>query len=240
MNKKKTLRYLLYVIIGLLLSLFLFYTIWIPTVHTFGPENGQTLFILGSVHGNEPSGTKACYHLIDYLKGKQLDKRVIIMPMPNPIGYYLDSRYQLKPFNRDLNRNFSDGGLDRVSSTILEYVNKSDFIVDLHEGYEYHKRYPKSMGSSIIPNKSELALSVSNNVVSKVNATIQEEDKKFVVSDFYDKEDCYLPDSLGCYCNRHKKDYISIETTGLHENQQPIHIRVEQHLLLLKGIVEAL
>ena len=119
---KKTLQNILYVIIGLLLSLCLFYTLYNPTVYTFGPTNGQILFILGSVHGNEPSGTKACYHLIDYLKGKQLDKRVIIMPMPNPIGYYMDSRYQLKPFNRDLNRNFSDEGKDRVSSIILEYV----------------------------------------------------------------------------------------------------------------------
>ena len=151
---KKTLQNILYVIIGLLLSLCLFYTLYNPTIYTFGPTNGQTLFILGSVHGNEPSGTKACYHLIDYLKEKQLDKRVIIMPMPNPIGYYMDSRYQLKPFNRDLNRNFSDEGKDRVSRIILEYVKESDFIVDLHEGYEYHKRNSKSMGSSIIPNKS--------------------------------------------------------------------------------------
>ena len=237
---KKTSQNILYVIIGLLLSLCLFYTLYNPTVYTFGPVNGLTLFILGSVHGNEPSGTKACYHLIDYLKEKQLDKRVIIMPMPNPIGYYMDSRYQLKPFNRDLNRNFSDEGKDRVSSIILEYVKESDFIVDLHEGYDYHKRNSKSMGSSIIPNKSKLALTISNNVVNKVNSTIQEDDKKFVVSDFYDKEDCYLPDSLACYCNRHKKDYLSIETTGLNENQQPIDIRVEHHLLLLKEIISKL
>ena len=231
-------KVLLYVALGLLLALFLFYNLYTPTVYSFGRgSKGKTIFILGSVHGNEPSGTKACYHLIDYLKGKPLKNKIIIMPQPNPIGYYLDSRYQMKPFNRDINRNFSDEGKDRVSKIILNYVKKADFIVDLHEGYEYHKRYPKSMGSSIIPNKSKEALKISNNIVHKVNSTIQDEDKKFVVSDFYDREDCSLPDSLACYCNKHKKDYISIETTGLLDNQQPINIRVNQHYLLLKEII---
>lgn len=234
---------LLYVTIGILLALFLFYNFYTPQVYTYdrvSKDKGKTIFILGSVHGNEPSGTKACYHLMNYLKKYPPKHKVIIMPMPNPIGYYLDSRYQLKPFNRDINRNFSDEGKDRISKIILEYVRASDFIVDLHEGYEYHKRYPKSMGSSIIPNKSKVALKISNNIVHKVNKTIQDEDKKFVVSDFYDKEDCYLPDSLACYCNRHKKDYISIETTGLNDNEQPINIRVNQHYLLLKEIIKNL
>ena len=145
----------------------------------------------------------------------------------------------MKPFNRDINRNFNDVGKDRVSSIILDYVKQSDFIVDLHEGYEYHKRFSQSMGSSIIPNKGKIALKISNVIVNTVNETIQDEDKKFVVSNFYDKEDCYLPDSLACYCNRHKKDYISIETTGLLTNQQPIQIRVNQHYELLKGIISS-
>jgi len=231
---------LLYIVVILVISLFLFYQFYTPQVYTFGPTTGNTLFILGSVHGNEPSGTNACYRLIDYLKDKELDIQVIIMPMPNPLGYYLDSRYQLKPFNRDINRNFSDVGKDRVSQIILNYVRESDFIVDLHEGYEYHSRYPKSMGSSIIPNQSDIAMTISNSIVNSVNSTIKDKDKQFVVSDFYTKETCYLPDSLACYCNKHKKDYISIETTGLLDNQQPLKIRVNQHYLLLKGIIKSL
>ena len=94
---------IIYVVIGLIISLFLFYNFYTPSVYTYGSvskDKGKTIFILGSVHGNEPSGTNACYHLIDYLKGKLLKNKVIIMPQPNPIGYYLDSRYQMKPFNR--------------------------------------------------------------------------------------------------------------------------------------------
>ena len=228
---------LLYIVIIVVVSLFLFYQFYTPQVHTFGPTTGNTLFILGSVHGNEPSGTNACYRLIDYLKDKELDIQVIIMPMPNPLGYYLDSRYQLKPFHRDINRNFSDVGKDRISQIILNYVRKADFIVDLHEGYEYHSRYPKSMGSSIIPNQSDVAVSISKSIVKSVNSTIRDKDKQFMVSDFYTKETCYLPDSLACYCNKHKKNYISIETTGLLHNKQSLEIRVNQHYLLLLEII---
>ena len=233
-------KLIVYFVIGIIISLFLFYNFYTPQVYTYGRvSKGKTIFILGSVHGNEPSGTKACHLLMNYLKKYPPKHKIIIMPNPNPLGLIFDTRYQLKPFNRDLNRNFSDEGKDRISKIILEYVRTSDFIVDLHEGYEYHKRYPKSMGSSIIPNKSKVALKISNSIVHKVNKTIQDEDKKFVVSDFYDKEDCYLPDSLACYCNRYKKDYISLETTGLNNIQQ-IDIRVNQHYLLLKEIIKHL
>jgi hypothetical protein len=63
--------------------------------------------------------------------------------------------------------------------------------------------------------------------------TIKDKNKKFVVSNFYDKEDCYLPDSLACYCTRNKKNYISIETTGLNPNKQDIDVIVGQMVRVL-------
>ena len=210
-----------------------------PKVYTFLPKDksSKTIFILGSVHGNEPAGTKACYKLIEYLKNNPPKDKVIIMPMPNLLGYYLNTRYQLKPFNSDINRNFSNEGKDRISRIILGYVRNADLIIDLHEGYEYHIRYPKSMGSSVIPNKSKVANDLAHKMVKSVNMTIKDKNKKFVVSNFYDKEDCYLPDSLGCYCNRNNKNYISIETTGLDPNKQNIDVRVGQMVRLLGSVI---
>ena len=204
MNKKHELI-LKYSVGIVVICVTFFYLSYTPEIRVFGPENGKKLFILGSVHGNEPSGTLATYQLIDYLQDNptKIKHRITIMPLPNPLGYYIGSRYQMKPFHSDINRNFSEAGKDRVSEIILTYVRESDFIVDLHEGYEYHTRYPKSMGSSIIPNKSPLAQRVSKDILSSVNNTITSSDKKFAISDFYSREDCYLPDSLGCYSNRH-------------------------------------
>ncbi len=238
LKKLKYDKIFIIIFIVTIMILFVFYLFLNnPRVYTFSSNSLKTIFILGSVHGNEPAGTKACYKLIEYLNGNPPKDRVIIMPMPNLLGYYVNSRYQLKPFNSDINRNFSDKGKDRISRIILGYVQKADLIVDLHEGYEYHIRYPKSMGSSVIPNKSKIANNLAHKMVEAVNMNIKDKNKKFVVSDFYDKEDCYLPDSLACYCNRNKKKYISIETTGLNLNKQDINIRVNQQLTMLKSII---
>ena len=232
-------KIILIIFIIICISLILFYLILNnPRVDTFSTNSsGKTIFILGSVHGNEPAGTKACYKLIEYLNENPPKDKVIIMPMPNLLGYYLGTRYQLKPFNSDINRNFNNEGKDRISKIILKYVRDADLIIDLHEGYEYHIRYPKSMGSSVIPNKSKSANDLAHKMVESVNMIIKDKNKKFVVSNFYDKEDCYLPDSLGCYCNRNKKNYISIETTGLNPNKQDIDVRVGQMVRLLESVI---
>jgi len=71
-------------------------------------------------------------------------------------------------------------------------------------------------------------------MVQSVNGLIKGKDKKFVVSNFYDKEDCYLKDSLACYCNRNNKNFVSIETTGLNPNKQDINVRVGQIVKMIK------
>ena len=93
------------------------------------------------------------------------------------------------------------------------------------------------MGSSVIPNKSSITNDLAHKMVKSVNMTIKDKNKKFVVSNFYDKEDCYLPDSLACYCNINKKNYISIETTGLNPNKQDIDVRVGQMVRLLESVI---
>jgi len=240
-KKLKYDKIFLIILIILIISLTLFYlVINDPKVYTFSPadkSSKSTIFILGSVHGNEPAGTKTCYKLIEHFNKNPPKDKVIIMPMPNLLGYYTNNRYQLKPFNSDINRNFSNEGNDRVSKIILKYVKESDLIIDLHEGYEYNIRYPKSMGSSVIPNKSKVANDTAHKMVQSVNGMITDKNKKFVVSNFYDKEDCYLPDSLACYCNRNNKNFVSIETTGLNPNKQDIDVRVGQQLVMLKSVI---
>ena len=50
-------------------------------------------------------------------------------------------------------------------------------IIDLHEGYEYNIRYPKSMGSSVIPNKSKVANDTAHKMVQSVNGMITDKNK---------------------------------------------------------------
>lgn len=72
-----------------------------------GPD--VTLFI-GTIHGNEPSGTPVIRRLADYL-AERLDlldgRQVILIPALNPDGMVRHSRYNAREV--DLNRNFPVG-----------------------------------------------------------------------------------------------------------------------------------
>ena len=72
-----------------------------------GPD--VTLFI-GTIHGNEPSGTPLIRRLADYL-AERLDlldgRQVILIPLLNPDGMVRHSRYNARDV--DLNRNFPVG-----------------------------------------------------------------------------------------------------------------------------------
>ena len=83
-------KILLIIFIIIIISLTLFYlVINNPKVYTFSTNSsGKTIFILGSVHGNEPAGTKACYKLIEHLNKNASKDKVIVIPMPNLLGYY--------------------------------------------------------------------------------------------------------------------------------------------------------
>ena len=71
--------------------------------------NGEdTTFILATIHGDEPSGTKLVYELSEYLKEKPqlLDgRKVVLLPVANPDCMAHNTRGNVRGI--DLNRNFS-------------------------------------------------------------------------------------------------------------------------------------
>jgi predicted deacylase len=105
-----------------------------------------------------------------------------IYPNPNPFGIYKNTRYQNKLFNRDINRNFNDEGKCPVSKFILENIKNysaNDIIVDLHEGYDFHKINNRSLGSTISPTKTELSIYLSKMMINKLNSRTEEDYRKF-------------------------------------------------------------
>ena len=62
----KKINLIIFIIFSILIY---YYNFYVPDVYYFSSKiKGVNLFILGSVHGNEPAGTNACYKLIDLLK----------------------------------------------------------------------------------------------------------------------------------------------------------------------------
>lgn len=110
-----------------------------------GPD---TVLIIATIHGDEDAGTPLVYHLIEKIKATQslLEGRtVLIMPLANPDGFTLRTRYNASKV--DLNRNFpaenrinnkinGPRGLSEPESVILHnliLIHQPARIVTIHQ-----------------------------------------------------------------------------------------------------------
>ncbi len=78
-------------------------------------SGGDTTFVMGGIHGNEPAGTILVEELSDYLRRnpRLLDgRRVVMLPCANPDGAAARTRENLHGI--DLNRNFE--AMNRVDN----------------------------------------------------------------------------------------------------------------------------
>lgn len=72
-----------------------------------GPD---TIFIIATIHGNEPAGTSLVGGLVDHLGEQRVlleGRTIVIVPVANPDGMAQSSRYNARGV--DLNRNFAAG-----------------------------------------------------------------------------------------------------------------------------------
>ena len=198
---------------------------------------GPTVLIVGSTHGNEPAGTVTIEQIISNNNFNLKKGKLILVPRPNKLGYLLNVRYlPYRIVNCDLNRNYPKevGELPKepISLKICQLVDKSDFIIDLHEGWGFHRIQPTSLGSGIYPGDTPNAIALSYHIANQINSKMKEPNKHFVVGLNSHPE---LP-SLRSYCNVLNRDYILVETTG-QKNIQPIQIRTNQMLTLIDCVL---
>ena len=120
-------------------------------------QPGPTVLITGGIHGNEPAGAAAAKQ-IHHWPVKQ--GKLIVIPRINQLGLQADSRWLPQHRNdkklRDLNRNFpkEEGSFPQgeIATAIWNFTKslEPDYVIDLHEGFDFHSINPKSVGSSII------------------------------------------------------------------------------------------
>ena len=126
---------------------------------------GPIVMVLGGVHGNEPAGARAALQIRHWTveKGK-----LIVIPRANRIGLQANTRWIPEFRNdrklRDLNRNFPRQNAPttqtELAAALWEFTEKQkpDWFFDLHEGFDFHRLNPKSVGSSVItfPDETQL------------------------------------------------------------------------------------
>ncbi len=123
-------------------------------------------------------------------------------------------------------------GTDASSTIVAKYVNISDLVIDLHDGWGFHKINPESIGSSVSP--SPTAVDVGATAVDAVNNTIPDPFKKFTLLTDIGRQE---PEgSLLEVCTSLRIPYLLVETTGQND-VQPIDIRTRQIRTILDAVL---
>jgi len=195
---------------------------------------GPTLLIVGGIHGNEPAGYRAAEQIRHWpiVRGK-----LVVVPAANRPGLKANTRYLPgePETRRDLNRNFpgedlGEGTRGEIAEHLWQFVQRqqADWILDLHEGYEFHishqppKGKSKSVGSSLIFKDDPTLTPIAQQMQEAANALVHDPDRQFVLLGRGPKQT-----TLISACTRHlgAKGMI-LETTF---NHQPVSFRTREH-----------
>ncbi len=205
-------------------------------VHDSG-KPGPTVFLCGGAHGNEPAGAVAA----ELMRHWPLQKgKLVAVPRANVPGLAAGKRLipNLATNLNNLNRNYPRAQLaeparGELAQAIwaLALAVKPDWVLDLHEGFDFHQLNEKSVGSSVITFPSQRAMAAADRMVAAVNAGISDESLRFV------RRDQPVDGSLARAAGEHLKvPGMTLETTS----KQPLPTRVRQHEIMVHQLLAEL
>lgn len=174
--------------------------------------------MIAGTHGNESSGVLALYTLVHALQSGTLKIQhgsLRIIPCVNVWGTSRNVRYAYDKLGllpkSDINRNYTAaGGTDPISKQVIQLTQSADLILDFHDGWGFHTCQPQSVGSTLTPTNTDLAITLAQQAVKKINESIFVNCKKFSC---LLNESCTIPTTLACHMQTNRRNYILIETT---------------------------
>ncbi len=143
---------------------------------------GPVVMIVGGVHGNEVAGVKAA-HKIKNLRVKK--GTLLVIPEANKVAVKNGTRTSSGV--GDLNRNFPKTSSAKPSSLTATAIwnavkkYKVDYLIDLHEGYNYHKIKPSSYGQTLIYYPISGSKTVGQKIINALNSRIGSSSKYFTL-----------------------------------------------------------
>jgi predicted deacylase len=198
---------------------------------------GATVMIVGGAHGNEPAGAQAA----EIIRHWPLTSgKLVVLPRANVPA--LEAKRRTTPGLAtnlsNLNRNFPRAGQDEpargeLATAIwaLALEHKPDWMLDLHEGYDFNAINDKSVGSSVIVTSDATGQTVADIMLAAVNATITEAPLKF------SRRGPPINASLARAAGEHLKiPGLTVETTS----KQPLEKRVRQHQIMVHALLHHL
>lgn len=208
-------------------------------------SNQPHIVIVASIHGNEPSGYVGMTQLVNDFRDGKLRLRkgsLTVLPLLNPCGKKLGIRWlpqQMFQFhsvdgNRSYGKAVGEEGSCPITKMVESVIKNKTLVIDMHEGWGFHKRNPESMGSGVYYGQTFPSKKVATEMTSVLNQHIPHEDLQFVCKEWED-----TPGTLRWYCDAHAIPYILIETSG-QNNIQPIQVRANQQYTLALAALKQL
>lgn len=182
-------------------------------------KSGPVVMIVGGVHGNETAGYTAAAEVKswDIKKGK-----LIVLPQANKKAIALHTR----TYNGDLNRDFPQSSTQSADTTLARSIWSAvkkydvDWLMDMHEGYNYCK-LSDSVGQSLIYYPNSTTQTMANAIVRDLNGDISTSYKKFSLFRYPVKGS--LARAAGQYENVHAFIFETCDNPSL-------SVRVNYHL----------
>ncbi len=196
------------------------------------PEAGPTVLVISGVHGDESAGPVA----LDAMRCWPIAHgRLILVPRANEPALARGTRRTPDTRFPDLNRNFPAHDGDAPRGTMARALwsvliaTRPDWVVDLHEGYDFHQKNPKSVGSSVLYYPTDTNRRQASRLMRAVNSTVTEPERHFVL---------LRPPVRGSF-SRAASQLLGIpamilETT---KKDQPLELRVAQHHLMMTQLL---
>jgi predicted deacylase len=113
-------------------------TLTLPLHEIVGSEDGPTLGLSASIHGDEQTGTEILYRFAESFDAAQLKGRILIMPVANPLAYEAITRNTPMDMT-NMNRVFPGDKGGWVTEQMAYYMTKHffdkvDYLLDFHAG----------------------------------------------------------------------------------------------------------
>ncbi len=209
-------------------------------------HEGPTVLIIGGMHGNEPAGARAAEQIRHWpiVRGK-----MVVVPRANVMA--LQAKTRLTPgqpeTSKNLNRNFPSleepnrmrvqpqGELAKALWQFAVKV-KPDWLIDLHEGYEFRVSHQppegkeKSVGSSVIYQGSGKMDALAKRMIAAADETVSDPDRKFSLI----RSGPVSSGIAGACIRVMGAEGLILETTY---NFQPLSIRTRQHRAMVNVLL---
>jgi len=199
--------------------------------------SGPTVMIVGGAHGNEPAGAAAAETIRHWAitSGK-----LVVVPRANVPALQANKRNtpNLSTNLSNLNRNYPRAGTNEpargevaIAIWNLALQHKADWLLDLHEGFDFNQVNEKSVGSSVIAFPDTKGRAAADLMLAAVNETITNPELKFVLRNMP------IDGSLARAGGEHLKiPSMTVETTS----KQPMEKRVRQHEIMVHRLLNHL